>query len=128
MVVALLKKVKRFREKSWLTGRYLEPVVRRCEGRGQDELETKERWAIFLCFPYLKPYKAAEGQSIQESQFHLTRTLLSTFYQMDLTKERDIDQVARQSPKLAANEFLHVPQLWALLLSCGEDFDLRSKL
>jgi hypothetical protein len=139
LVPRLLTRVQIDAERPFRNGSYLIPVVRRYDGhdiRG----EEGDRPALFINFPFfaLKPVKPTfpgEPKSLK----HTARTLLQWRYRLQSTEARDLDQAithlsqediegccaktartATQPSVGSGKKVLHVPQLWAVILSNGE--------
>jgi len=144
LVPRLLTRVQIDAERPFRNGSYLIPVVRRYDGhdiRG----EEGDKPALFVNFPFfaLKPVRPTfPGE--RKSQKHAARTLLQWRYRLQSTETRDLDQAithlsqediegccmktTRTAPRPSvgsAKSVLHVPQLWAVILSNGES-GLRS--
>jgi hypothetical protein len=148
LVPRLLTRVQIDAERPFRNGSYLIPVVRRYDGhdiRG----EEGDKPALFVNFPFfaLKPVRPTfpgEHKSLK----HPARTLLQWRYRLQSTETRDLDQAithlsqediegccvetTRKTTHMATRpsvgsekRVLHVPQLWAVILSNGES-GLRS--
>ena len=144
LVPRLLTRVQIDAERPFRNGSYLIPVVRRYDGhdiRG----EEGDKPALFVNFPFfaLKPVRPTfpgEHKSLK----HPARTLLQWRYRLQSTETRDLDQAITHlsqeeiegccvettrkttRPSVGSEKrVLHVPQLWAVILSNGES-GLRS--
>ena len=134
----LLKRVRRLAERDFIGGSFLFPLAQRYEYL-DDSRYSVDKYCIFLSFPYFavaepyptKPYKKGNVE-------HPVRTLLQSRYRLNETVERDKFQCIRRlkrealkacinatDPECAqtlskrADELVHVPQLWALIIGVG---------
>ncbi|KAK2760286.1 hypothetical protein FQN54_002354 [Arachnomyces sp. PD_36] len=118
LILSLLKKVK-LNEKAAYSGKYFEPMVLRCDGQDPSSIDdTSERSAAFICYPYCStetmgtPSTSSDDQSI-----HHTRSLLQTFYNLESTTKRDLEQVVRKTGQFPKDHIVYVPQLWTIILN-----------
>ena len=97
----------------------LRPVAIRCDGQDTTDQKKADRWAIFLCFPYLSLHSPAILHGIRKQQFHVTKTLLQARFPLETIQDRDHEQIIGQTGHVTKDQILHVPVLWALILSSG---------
>lgn len=138
LVPALVKRVQLDAERQYVYGSLLAPVVRRYDGQGSN---FSDKPSLFINFPFLALKEVGKRQATtMKSLDHEDRTLLQSRYRLQSTKTRDTNQsmtklsasevktciTASDAEKAnlfssAAGELIHVPQLWAVLLSNGRN-------
>lgn len=89
--------------------------VMRCVGSNSTQNRT-EKSAIFLRLPYYSTQKIDAAQSFHKSA-HSTRSLLQYFYNLESTRNRDLQQVIRKSGVFPKNHIIHVSELWAVIVN-----------
>ncbi|CAG8902282.1 unnamed protein product [Penicillium egyptiacum] len=110
LIVSLLKRAQRDPPGS------SEPhYVMRCVGSNSTQNHT-EKSAIFLRLPYYSTQKMDTTQSFRRSA-HSTRSLLQYFYNLESTRNRDLQQVIRKSGAFPKGHVVHVSELWAVIVN-----------
>ncbi|KAF7502972.1 hypothetical protein GJ744_004759 [Endocarpon pusillum] len=115
----LMQTVKDRYERDSASGRTLKPIAVRCDGQDPTAQKKADRWGLFLCFPYFSVKSAAGPQDSHKPQFHTTKTLLQARFPLETISGYDHEQIISQTGHLTKDQFLHVPLLWALILSSG---------
>ncbi|KAJ5375421.1 hypothetical protein N7517_007427 [Penicillium concentricum] len=110
LVVSLLKRAQRD-----LPGSSEPHYVMRCVGTNSTQDHT-EKSAIFLRLPYYSTQKMDAAQSFRKSDFS-TRSLLQYFYNLESTRNRDLQQVIRKSGVFPKGHIIHVSELWAVIVN-----------
>ena len=119
IITRLMQTVREKYERVSASDRTLQPIAVRCDGQDSTDQKKADRWALFLCFPYLSLESPAASHDNRKQQFHVTRTLLRARFPLETTQDRDHEQIIRQTGHLTKDQILHVPSLWALILSSG---------
>jgi hypothetical protein len=114
-----MKKVRDEYENKHDSNPSLEPVVLRCDGREPGNLSHSDKWAIFLCTPFLSVEPLVTKTPTTDLGYHRAQGLFQSRYPFELAQERDKEQVLRQHARLEHNQGLHVSQLWMFILSSG---------
>ncbi|KAJ5504765.1 hypothetical protein N7463_007639 [Penicillium fimorum] len=110
LVVLLLRRAQRNLPRS------SEPhYVMRCVGTNYTQDHT-EKSAIFLRLPYYSAQKVDAAQSFHKADFS-TRSLLQYFYNLESTRNRDLEQVIRKSGVFPKGHIVHVSELWAVIVN-----------
>ncbi|KAJ5972740.1 uncharacterized protein N7479_002658 [Penicillium vulpinum] len=110
LVVSLLKRAQRN-----LPGSSEPHTVIRCVGSNSTKDHT-EKSAIFLRLPYYSTQRMDPAQSFRKSG-HSTRSLLQYFYNLESTRNRDMQQVIRKSGVFPKGHIVHVSELWAVIVN-----------
>lgn len=121
VVMYLLRKVHDGYEKSSAYGSYIEPgTALRCDGMDRSNRDTPDLSAIFVSLPYLDIGKWQPPNAPKDESLHLTRGLFQSSYPQETPTGRDGgtdgDQMFRDFKGVGPDEYLRVPQLWALIL------------
>lgn len=119
IITRLMQTVQAKYERVSVSGLTLQPIAVRCDGRNSTDQKKAERWALFLCFPYLSLQSPATPQDIRKQPFHFSKTLLEARYPLETIQDRDHEQIVGQIGHLTKDQILHIPSLWALILSSG---------
>ncbi|KAF7511159.1 hypothetical protein GJ744_005056 [Endocarpon pusillum] len=93
LIARLMRKVRTENETSFPSGRFLKPVVTRCDGRDPKSRTREDKWALFVCFPYLSLEAQNRKTSPDEQQFHRIKSLLQARYPMEQPNERMTEHV-----------------------------------
>jgi hypothetical protein len=125
LILHLFKNVRTKSEKSFIHGRYLDPLVTQWHAKYGDDKKapdagSKSKSAKFFAIPYLslEKFHSHDSGGISESELHRVRSLLQTHYELEPTQSRDRHQILR---KLGiVDNGIHVPQLWCLLMNKGK--------
>jgi hypothetical protein len=123
IITRLMQTVQEKYERVSPSGRTLRPIAVRCDGHDSTDQKKADRWALFLSFPYLSLESPAAPHNNRKQQFHFTKTLLQSRFPLETTQDRDHEQIIRQTGSLTKDQILHVPSLWALILSSGMVID-----
>ncbi|CAI7570047.1 unnamed protein product [Penicillium glandicola] len=110
LIVSLLKRAQRD-----LPGLSEPQYVMRCVGSNSTQDHT-EKSAIFLRLPYYSTQRMDTTQSFRKSE-HSTRSLLQYFYNLESTRNRDMQQVIRKSGAFPKGHIVHVSELWAVIVN-----------
>ncbi|OQE43405.1 hypothetical protein PENCOP_c003G02763 [Penicillium coprophilum] len=110
LVVLLLKRAQKN-----LTGSSEPHCVMRCVGTDSAPDHT-EKSAIFLRLPYYSTQKMDAAQSSRKSSYS-TRSLLQYFYNLESTRNRDMQQVIRKLGGFPKGHIVHVSELWAVIVN-----------
>ena len=131
----LLKRVRLLSEREFVGGRFLTPKAIRYDML-DDSRYGADKCCIFLNFPYLAVQKPRQAARFKKGDpRHPIRTLLQSRYRLNETTEKDEAQCIRmldseslkaciKAPETetshltndAAEELIHVPQMWALVI------------
>ncbi len=140
LIPALLKRVRVDAEKPFVNGKFLEPLVRRYDGQPIRK-DGEDKPSLFVNFPFLALMERDQKPPTKKGPQHTVRTLLQSRYRLQSMTIRDTKQVmikltdaeiktcisrvnkAKESESAPSSGFglLHVPQIWAVILSNGED-------
>lgn len=116
----LLNAVQRDQERPFVHGKYLKPCSVRCDGLDPSNDTREAVSATFVCTPYFSfetlQRAGHDVASKESSRLHPMRTLLQRQFDWESTVERDSSQCLRSDGAGSATEFLHVPDLWCLVL------------
>ncbi|KXG51206.1 Mg2+ transporter protein, CorA-like/Zinc transport protein ZntB [Penicillium griseofulvum] len=109
LVVSLLKRMQRnFPELS-------EPHdVMRCVGTTPTQTHA-EKSVIFVRLPYYSAQRMDAARSFKSA--YSTRSLLQYFYNLESTRQRDLQQVIRKSGVFPKDHIVHVSELWAVIVN-----------
>lgn len=113
----LLRKIKNRHEESSAYGSYIQPgTVLRCDGTDRKNPEQPDLSAIFVSFPYFDMGKWKPPDAPKDDSLHLPRGLFQCLYTQEVALDREGDQMFRKFKGVKADQYLRVPQLWALIL------------
>lgn len=120
VILHLFRSVRNKSEKTFIHGRYLDPVVTQWHAKsGNDDkvkdVEAKSKCATFFAIPYFSLEKYHSHESGGNLELHPVRTLLQTHYELEPTQGRDKHQILRKLGLI--QDGIHVPQLWCLLVN-----------
>ena len=105
---------------AFASGHHFEPRSMRVHGRDANDPEARDQCVTFSSFLYLAMLDPLSGAVMTSSiARHRTRSLLQFKYAQESTFSRDQEQVVRNLEHVSGRQFLHVPQLWSLLLDSG---------
>jgi hypothetical protein len=113
----LLKKLQEDYESPSAYGRYIEPgTVIRCDGTDRNHPDHSDLSAIFVSFPYLDIGSWRPPDPPKDESMHLSRGLFQASYTQENALERESEQMFRKIKGIKTDQYLRVPQLWALVL------------
>jgi hypothetical protein len=122
LILQLFKNIRSKSEKTFIHGRYLDPLVTQWHAKydkNDADGSMKSKNATFFAVPYfsLAKFHSHDPGGTPESELHPVRSLLQTHYELEPTQSRDKHQILRKL-EIAENG-IHVPQLWCLLINKG---------
>lgn len=101
-------------------GSYIEPgTVLRCDGTDPKDREKPDLSAIFISYPYFDVGIWEPAEPPTDDMTLLTRGLYQHHYPHELTSDADRRQMFRKFKGVAADQYLCIPQVWALVLQSG---------
>jgi hypothetical protein len=114
-----MQKIRDEKEKFFVSGPSLEPVVHRCDGRDPRNPEKEDKWVMFMCIPYLAAESPVHETHSDELRLHRTKGLLQSHYRLELTPNLEKEQVMCQYGGKDSNLHLQLSQIWTFILSSG---------
>ena len=115
LVQALLARVRRTNEKSYVHGRFLKPTS--AVGRGNDKGDQKGRRQKRVTF-FSVPFFSVKKPRIEKTDKHYdgypVRSLMQSIYRLESTRQRDSYQVLAK--RGGSGGVVHVPEFWALVI------------
>jgi hypothetical protein len=120
VVLYLLQKVQERYEHESAYGSYVEPgTVLRCDGVNTNRPTDPDASVTFVSFPFIDVGKWRPPDAPKNASLHVPRGLFQSAYTHELAVNRDEQQTFRKMKGVKGNEYLRVPQLWALILQSG---------
>ena len=117
LLMPLFKRLQQHHEGSSVHGKHLEPTALDFVGQDQDG-NIKKCSVAFVAFPYLMlDSPRFRNDPLTSPSAHPVRSLFQFHYLFDSTEMRDKDQIVRSARE--AEDILHVPQIWMLLINEG---------
>ncbi|KAF2004202.1 hypothetical protein P154DRAFT_519438 [Amniculicola lignicola CBS 123094] len=122
LVLKTLEKIEKEKINASVDGMFIEPgtVV-----RGDDK--TNPLSVIFSCVPYFQVQPPTKFTPGQNGRYHVSRSLMQTYYPYESVRERDQEQAITKSRNAPTKKaIIHVPLMWILnignhaVVSCSQ--------